>query len=313
MANDPIRQKKLCICKWLRQQEDKKGPFPRHPIRSLRQVECRRGKEKNGPIEKVFFMNARKVTASASDEPNKAKGTVEVPPENEAVKAEKAARLVVVTGEIVKAQQSFKVIAEGVFEIDDRHLWTYEKHPTRTGDYASLAEYCADKFEFSGPETTRFRQGGKVLQVLKAHNVSAMPKNESQTRELWKLLDFLKTDEDGPRLKKEAKMVKKWLKVVQDGKPTAEQIAGKKKKVTNEVAPKGHVTRSPSPVEFVVSRATKGDVEKLENALAIKPVKSGDSYTFVPKGRKNFKLILEKISDWFCQDGHRSIEIHLAK
>jgi sporulation protein YlmC with PRC-barrel domain len=246
-----------------------------------------------------------------------AKGTVVVPVENEAVKAEKAARLIVITDEIVQAQQSFWVIAKGVFEIEDRHLWNNEKHPTRAGDYASLAEYTADKFEFSGSETTRFFQGGKVLQVLEARHVSVLPKNESQTRQLWRVLKFRKSDEDAVRLKKEEKLVKVWEKVLaQKGKPTAEQIeiVGRLKpsKKTSKVALKGRAMRAPAPIEIVASGTSKADIEKLENALTTKPVKSGDSYTFAPK-RRNFKLILEKVSTWFLAEGSRSIDIHLVK
>ena len=66
------------------------------------------------------------------------------------------------------------------------------------------------------------------------------------------------------------------------------------------------------PVSFDVV-APKEAVESLETALGSKPKMVAGVAVFTPKGRKNVKLMLGKVADWFSKKGERSIDIHLGK
>jgi hypothetical protein len=217
--------------------------------------------------------------------------------------AQKDARLTVVTEAIQSAQMSFVVIADGVFEIDDQSLFIVRKNAAGE-KYKKLAQYTAEQFEMSPQDTTRYRNGGEVLKILRSHEVTVLPRNESQTRALWKL----------HVAKGDAQMVARWNKVVKEGKPTADAIEGKKAKQGGMAHRKG--ARRPSgtmpPVSIVVDAEPEA-VEKLSNALGLKPKKADGVFRYTSNARTNFELILNKIADWFGEKGRRSIDIHLSK
>jgi hypothetical protein len=215
--------------------------------------------------------------------------------------AQKDLRLTDITKDIKNAQAAFVVIADGVFEIDDQSLYVVRKNAAGE-TYKKLAQYTAEQFEMSAQDTTRYRNGGEVLKILREAGVTVLPRNESQTRELWRLHTN----------KGDAKMVARWQKVVKDGKPTADAIVGKKPKKGGVAQRKGKARRLSHPIEFDVV-ADEGTVKKLETALGLKSKKVDGMSVFVPKGRTNHELMLNKISDWFAEKGPRTITIHLSK
>jgi hypothetical protein len=141
---------------------------------------------------------------------------------DEAERAQQLAKLDDLTRDIKAAQHSFVVIADGVFQIADHSLFLLRKNASGE-KYKSLADYTAEQFQFSGIETSRFKNGGHVLSILRLHKATVLPQNESQTRALWRMK------------KDEKKLVKVWNSVVKQGKATAEQIevVGKLKKEPN--------------------------------------------------------------------------------
>ena len=209
-------------------------------------------------------------------------------------------------GRIEQAQQSFIEIVEALHVIEEQGLYRYLAD--------SMTEYARLRWGWGSATVTRHKNAYLVLQAVEKFDVR--PLNEGQARQLYKYA----TNERDQFVESEAAEI--WAKALNlaadlnGGKVTAEIIrlaAGGAKRGSTTARRKGTVRPSGAPVQFDVV-ATEDDVKKLEDVLGFKPKTVDGRAVFVPpKTRKNIKLMLTKISEWFAEKGPRSIDIHLSK
>lgn len=93
--------------------------------------------------------------------------------------AEQKAKLQALEGKVRRGQQAFLAMCGALREIEEQELYR--------ATHDSMAQYCAERWDMSPSETTRYRNAGQVLHNL--DGFEQVPEKESQARELARVKD----------------------------------------------------------------------------------------------------------------------------